>query len=539
MDLSFIRNQIDLTMDSRQKVDFPNDIEYLEIVVGDKNGVIDFNDFSNYKHEFLKNMNAEVEGYKFSYNSDTDKLEYKINPNGTYQLLIENDYYSLDSYENEIFLFEKGIKMPIFIIRYDPELKSFTDKEKTDNKEGEKESEKIGTLFSAYEGFDFYIDENGNVRCYDKKGNIVINEFKCDGIYTYYFQLDGTAMKDRLTYHPDGVHIIYFDENGHEVFSNFAHVKKSIAGDAVDDLCFFDVYGYMYVNFLTFNQDGTALYYANPYGVMECNGWFRFAGNAGYVAEAYGITEGTWGYAYKDGRVDPSSFGDESIKMQFIPISDAEISREPLTQNQVFDAIVNYCVEQNPSLVDALANGYNLGWWISDLNGDEYMVTFRSYTGAYEYFHANIYSGNVYSYEYVSGIIDEPTLTDTNFNAYDYLYENTVYPMGEWCIAGDDPYEYLAGIWGSCSMWEYNNLYYVKFVDGKAVYMNYNNGTYEEYSEIKIINIERLEDNSGFRIYLENGTMYENSGKDYLDCYFDNSGEMIYSGADSIYRIAN
>ena len=285
-------------MDSRQKVDFPNDIEYLEIVVGDKNGVIDFNDFSNYKHEFLKNMNAEVEGYKFSYNSDTDKLEYKINPNGTYQLLIENDYYSLDSYENEIFLFEKGIKMPIFIIRYDPELKSFTDKEKTDNKEGEKESEKIGTLFSAYEGFDFYIDENGNVRCYDKKGNIVINEFKCDGTYTYYFQLDGTAMKDRLSYHPDGEHVIYFDAEGHEVFSDFANVKKTIAGEDVNDFCFFNVFGYMYVDVLTYDKTGTYLYYANPYGVMEMGKWFQFSDSVEWAdgTPAEGIAGG-YGYA--------------------------------------------------------------------------------------------------------------------------------------------------------------------------------------------------------------------------------------------------
>lgn len=29
----------------------------------------------------------------------------------------------------------------------------------------------------------------------------------------YYFKSDGTPMKDRLTYHPDGEHIIYLDAN--------------------------------------------------------------------------------------------------------------------------------------------------------------------------------------------------------------------------------------------------------------------------------------------------------------------------------------
>ncbi len=192
----------------------------------------------------------------------------------------------------------------------------------------------VGSKFSTYEGYEFYKDENGDVRCFDSSDNLVINEFKCDGTYTYYFQLDGTAMKDRLSYHPDGTHIIYFDGAGHEVFSNFSHVKKSIAGEPVDDLCFFDVYGYMYVNVLTFNQSGTALYYANPYGVMECNGWFQFAEGAGGVAEPLGAAEGKWGYAYSNGVIDAGSIGDESVKTTFVPVQATEVPEKaikPLT----------------------------------------------------------------------------------------------------------------------------------------------------------------------------------------------------------------
>ena len=141
-----------------------------------------------------------------------------------------------------------------------------------------------GRKVASYQGNDFYQSSDGTMRCYDANGNMVKNNFKCDGTYTYFFQNDGTAMTDRLTYHPDGEHVIYFDENGHEVFSNFAHIKKSIAGDAVDDLCFFDVYGHMYVDFITYDQAGVNLYYANPYGVMEHNGWFMFSdGNIGYA----------------------------------------------------------------------------------------------------------------------------------------------------------------------------------------------------------------------------------------------------------------
>ena len=129
---------------------------------------------------------------------------------------------------------------------------------------------------------------DGAYHLYDANGNLVINDFVFDGEYTYYAQADGTPMKDRLTYHPDGEHIIYFDSDGHEVFSNFTNVKKSIEGNPVDDLCFFDVYGYMYTDVVTYDQAGVNLYYANPYGVMERNGWFTFS-------------DGTVGFANADG----------------------------------------------------------------------------------------------------------------------------------------------------------------------------------------------------------------------------------------------
>ncbi len=154
--------------------------------------------------------------------------------------------------------------------------------------------------FAYYQGYRFSRDAYGNVRCYDRNGNSVINEFKCDGTYTYYFQADGTAMRNRLTYHPDGTHVIYFDENGHEVFSNFHHVEKSIAGEAVDDLCFFDVYGHMYVDVMTYDQAGEKLYYVNPYGVIEQGKWFEFSDTCVWAGTANKVGKG-YGYANADG----------------------------------------------------------------------------------------------------------------------------------------------------------------------------------------------------------------------------------------------
>ena len=171
-----------------------------------------------------------------------------------------------------------------------------------DSKDTNNTIEAIGEKYSTYEGCDFYRDEAGDTRCYDSKGKPVINEFKCDGTYTYYFQLDGTVMKDRLSYHPDGEHVIYFDSEGHEVFSDFANVKKTIAGEDVNDFCFFNVFGYMYVDVITYDKEGKNLYYANPYGVMEMGKWFQFSDTVKWADDtpAEGIAGG-YGYANEDG----------------------------------------------------------------------------------------------------------------------------------------------------------------------------------------------------------------------------------------------
>ena len=145
-------------------------------------------------------------------------------------------------------------------------------------------------------------------------GTMVKDAFFCDGTYTYYLQADGTPMKDRLTYHPDGMHVIYLDENGHEVFSDFVNVRKTISGETVDDYCFFDVNGYLYVDVVTYDKEGKNLYYANPYGVLERGKWFQFsdtvmcadgtpwngaAGNFGYANADGTLMVNTWTYDWE------------------------------------------------------------------------------------------------------------------------------------------------------------------------------------------------------------------------------------------------
>ena len=124
-------------------------------------------------------------------------------------------------------------------------------------------------------------------------GKVMKNCFFCDGTYTYYLDHNGHPMKDKLTYHPNGKEVIYFDAYGHEVFDNFTHVVKSISGIAVDDYCYFNTYGYMYVDRLTFDRTGTKLYYINPYGQMEHRGLFSFSNGAmGYANYDGNLTRG-------------------------------------------------------------------------------------------------------------------------------------------------------------------------------------------------------------------------------------------------------
>ncbi len=149
---------------------------------------------------------------------------------------------------------------------------------------------------------------------YVLNGQVITDAFFCDGTYTYYLQFDGTPMKDRLTYHPDGVHIIYFDEDGHEVFDNFAHISETIEGQETNDVCYFNTYGYMYVDVLTWDPTGEEIIYITPYGVVQTDGWFQYSGTVKWADgtsateywNSYGgcysgyVIRDAWGFDWED-----------------------------------------------------------------------------------------------------------------------------------------------------------------------------------------------------------------------------------------------
>ena len=129
-------------------------------------------------------------------------------------------------------------------------------------------------------------------------GTVVKNAFFCDGTYTYFLQADGTPMKDKLTYHPDGEHVIYFDANGYEAFDEECYIAESISGERVRDYCYFGAEGYMVKDEIVFHQNQPVYYNLN--GVKQRKGQFSFAdGNLG-VADVDGdLIYNTFGYDAK------------------------------------------------------------------------------------------------------------------------------------------------------------------------------------------------------------------------------------------------
>ena len=146
------------------------------------------------------------------------------------------------------------------------------------------------------DGGTFEPDETGTYH-YILDGQMIKNGFLFDGYNTYYLQNDGTPMKDRLTYHPDGEHIIYFDEYGHEAFDREVWVKTSMTGETLTNTqCYFGTFGYMFKDQIAFDGLGEPEYY-NACGVKEHNGWFQFAdGNFGYAQENGNLMHNEFGY---------------------------------------------------------------------------------------------------------------------------------------------------------------------------------------------------------------------------------------------------
>lgn len=99
-----------------------------------------------------------------------------------------------------------------------------------------------------------------------------------------------------------------------------------------------------------------------------------------------------------------------------------ETKTEGISQDQALKAIVNYCCKANPDLTSvAEAGEYATYWDISSEDDQQFVVVFRSYTGAIVRYYIDKETGDTHVTEFVAGIMEEEEPTDEKFNVKDYM----------------------------------------------------------------------------------------------------------------------
>lgn len=101
-------------------------------------------------------------------------------------------------------------------------------------------------------------------------------------------------------------------------------------------------------------------------------------------------------------------------------ISNSQSSKE-LDRDQTLAAIERFCREQNPDLNNMSQDEYSFYWELTSETEQEYVVTYRSYTGSFTYFHVNKATGEVTTMEYVPGITDGEVPGAEEFQIWDYI----------------------------------------------------------------------------------------------------------------------
>lgn len=90
-----------------------------------------------------------------------------------------------------------------------------------------------------------------------------------------------------------------------------------------------------------------------------------------------------------------------------------------LTDQVVLNAIIDYCYENHPGIATAEEGSYY--WDIFETSDEEITIVFRSYTGAFMYYHVPVATGDVYVMEYIPVVMDAPQMGDEQFSIYDYI----------------------------------------------------------------------------------------------------------------------
>ena len=156
----------------------------------------------------------------------------------------------------------------------------------------------------------------------------------------------------------------------------------------------------------------------------------------------------------------------------------------PITDDAALSAIKNLCLEENPGIVDYLAEGeVPLYWVVESSDNKQIVVLYRSYTGSQTRYYIDRVSGETYVTELVPGIIDEETENGQTFNIRDYFtVEGQVVIPGTWQTV-------------SIVMTDDENMepeYYVQFTGSDVIYGHMSDGKFvQEYTD-KIFASEKL-----------------------------------------------
>ncbi len=156
----------------------------------------------------------------------------------------------------------------------------------------------------------------------------------------------------------------------------------------------------------------------------------------------------------------------------------------PITDDEALSAIQNLCLEENPGIVDYLAEGeVPLYWVVESSDNKQIVVLYRSYTGSQTRYYIDRVSGETYVTDLVPGIIDEETENGQKFNIRDYFtIEGQIVIPGTWQTV-------------SIVMTDDDNMepeYYVQFTGSDVVYGHMSDGNFvQEYTD-KIFASEKL-----------------------------------------------
>mgnify|MGYP007101927836 CR=1 FL=1 len=143
-----------------------------------------------------------------------------------------------------------------------------------------------------------------------------------------------------------------------------------------------------------------------------------------YLSNEKAQYEYIYGFAFsKIGSLDETDL--ETGEEEIINIDTEEMTEKNtkniLDENEVYNAVVNYCCSKNTDLSDMIDDDYAIYWTIEEQDKNTYIVTYRSYTGAITYYHVDKYTGETTSTEFVPGITDGEQEGTDHFNVIDYL----------------------------------------------------------------------------------------------------------------------